>query len=402
MRVGLLGAWVAACCPGLAAASTTVTFQSTGAEQTFVVPAGVGTVHVLAVGGRGYSVSGAYGAGAVADLPVSPGEVLYVEVGGNGRCVCGMTPGVVAASAGFNGGGIPSGAGASDVRTIPASAPASLTSRLIVAGGGGGGGSGPVNTAGGSVGMPGHGDSGGGGGPGTLTAAGAGGAGGGAGGVSGGGSPGALGQGGDGGSPSPGGGGGGGGLYGGGGGGSGAISPQGEVYGSGGGGGGGSSGFASSARNTSVFPDLSGVPLVAITYVSNAFQISRPTVSASGVITLPLHIAGAGRITAMATASAPAPKGRRHGAHRVMAFGTASVSVSASQDVRLTIKPTRPAAALLASGASLPVRITATFSPTGGTPNSQRVQVTARGKKRHPPHHTSRLPLRSRSGCTID
>jgi hypothetical protein len=72
------------------AETTTETFKSTGAEQTFVVPSGVTSVHVLAVGGAGGAgghygtpVGGAGGRGAVVsgDLAVTPGDTLYVEVG---------------------------------------------------------------------------------------------------------------------------------------------------------------------------------------------------------------------------------------------------------------------------------------------------------------------------------
>ncbi|HEY8304390.1 MAG TPA: choice-of-anchor D domain-containing protein [Solirubrobacteraceae bacterium] len=115
------------------------TFSSTGAEQSFVVPAGVTSVRVKAIGAPGEAAfsEGPFqspapgGAGAVAAgmLPVTPGETLYVEV----------------AASGFNGGGFGgpgggSGGGASDVRTISNASEGSLESRLLVAAGGGGGG----------------------------------------------------------------------------------------------------------------------------------------------------------------------------------------------------------------------------------------------------------------------
>jgi hypothetical protein len=109
------------------------TFSFTGAEQWCTVPADVTALRVVAVGGRGS------GRGAVvqADVPVTAGDVLFVEVGGN----------AVGASGGFNGGGngggdilgsASGGGGASDVREGSRSQPGSLSSRLIVAGGGGG------------------------------------------------------------------------------------------------------------------------------------------------------------------------------------------------------------------------------------------------------------------------
>ena len=158
--------WViAALCAGLAfgagrARAATGTFGSAGVEQTFIVPQGVEVLRAVAVGGRGYwfpgGAAGGFGAVASADIPVTAGELLYVDVGGDGA------PG----DGGFNGGGSGGtfgsgggGGGASDVRTVPASAPASFASRLIVAGGGGGAGDDPtgVGGAGGAAGAPGNG-----------------------------------------------------------------------------------------------------------------------------------------------------------------------------------------------------------------------------------------------------
>lgn len=174
------------------------TFTYTGDEQSYVVPVGVTELQVFAVGAKGGSESGGgsggLGATATADLPVSPGETLYVEVGGNG-----------ASSGGFNGGGTTAGGlagadgggGASDVRLCSRTGAAAcssgsdtLSSRLLVAGGGGGGGT-ASNAGGGHGGAGGQGgaaggfynsgvggDVGGGGHPGSPGAGGAGGSGG--------------------------------------------------------------------------------------------------------------------------------------------------------------------------------------------------------------------------------
>ncbi len=147
-----LGAWLFAAIallePATAAGSTGVAlFSYTGGEQTFTVPAGVHSVYVSAVGGAGGAAGypgnpGGLGGVAAGDLSVSPGETLYVEVGGDGLTgdpsSGAVTPGT------FNGGGAAGGSGgagggASDVRTIPAGAPGSVASRMVVAGGGGGG-----------------------------------------------------------------------------------------------------------------------------------------------------------------------------------------------------------------------------------------------------------------------
>ncbi len=127
------------------------TFTYTGSEQAYTVPAGVALVGIDAIGASGGA--GPIGAGGVGEtltayLPVTPGEVLYTEVGQDGS---------TGGSATFGGGGAPgaqsdglqgagSGGGASDVRLCSASAAScegggtSLASRIVVAGGGGGGG----------------------------------------------------------------------------------------------------------------------------------------------------------------------------------------------------------------------------------------------------------------------
>jgi hypothetical protein len=253
-----------------AAAAETVVFEPTGAEQTFTVPAGVTSVHVVAVGARGGTgagapVPGGFGAVAIADLAVTPGQVLFVNVGTNGA-------NGVAGGGGFNGGGdsgTPAGnhggggGGASDVRTISRSLGTSVFSRLIVAGGGGGSGGASLAGAGGNAGQAGANSTGGSGGQaGTATAGGAGGSG------ACDGNPGELGAGGDseGGScglPGPPGvgGGGGGGLHGGG---------AGGTSSSGAGGGGGSSGFGPGATNTSLLTDNTGLPAISFTFAPSS------------------------------------------------------------------------------------------------------------------------------------
>ena len=108
-------------------------FNYTGALQTWTVPAGVTSITIDAYGAQGYpgNAAGGYGGLASGNLAVTPGQVLYIYVGGQG---------------GYNGGGIGglsqngtyggNGGGASDVRVSGTA----LNNRVIVAGGGGGGG----------------------------------------------------------------------------------------------------------------------------------------------------------------------------------------------------------------------------------------------------------------------
>jgi hypothetical protein len=162
-----------------------VIYDYTGVEQSCIVPTGVQAVRVIAVGGNGGNASepcqqgascafsnfgGHGGVGALVDspyIPITPGQTLYIEVGGNGgdgalsRSVGGVDGGYQAIGqagvGGWNGGGagqLPAsgdgsggGGGDSDVQTVSDQslgfwAFLALGSRLVIAGGGGGGGSG--------------------------------------------------------------------------------------------------------------------------------------------------------------------------------------------------------------------------------------------------------------------
>jgi hypothetical protein len=255
----------------------TVKFSSTGEEQTFRVPAGVTSIHVVATGAQGGAGTGntrtpGFGAAATGDLQVSPLQLLFIEVGGNGGAATGAGGG----AGGFNGGGTGGssgdtggpggggGGGASDVRLSQRSVGNSLESRLITASGGGGVGGGIEGGPGGSGATSGIGEGGTTGGTGGgHNAPGVGGTGAS---TSAPGGNGSLGSGGIGGSAAKlvlggGGGGGGGGVFGGGGGGNGGGGGE-----NGGGGAAGSSAFGSSIKGTSIAKDTTGVPSITITY----------------------------------------------------------------------------------------------------------------------------------------
>jgi hypothetical protein len=149
-RLALTAAALAAVIPALGAgnalAADRTTFNYTGSEQTYTVPANTYFLRVSAIGASGGNSShaggvwlGGHGGTADATLPVTPGQTLHVYVGGAGR-------GGRNEPGGFNGGGASanvfngsSGGGASDIRTVAGD----LASRLVVAGGGGGAGFGP-------------------------------------------------------------------------------------------------------------------------------------------------------------------------------------------------------------------------------------------------------------------
>ena len=110
-------------------------FIYTGAQETFTVPAGVTSITVDAYGAQGGSNSPNtninFGGYVQAELAVTPGATIYINVGGQATTVAG----------GFNGGGNGEtagigGGGASDIRI----GGTTLNDRMVVAGGAGGGG----------------------------------------------------------------------------------------------------------------------------------------------------------------------------------------------------------------------------------------------------------------------
>jgi hypothetical protein len=305
----------ASAAPSSGTTIVTTIFNTTGGEQTFAVPDGVTSLDVVAVGGRGGNGQGVGGFGAVATagLAVTPGQIIFIEVGGNGAL--GGSGGETGGLGGFNGGGDgqntngnggAGGGGASDIRTISradGNVQSSLNSRLLIAGGGAGGGGAdttfysPPASEGGAAGDPSLGGNGSDGrngvGGGTLGA--------GATLTAGGGSifeAGSLGQGGDGGGGSNlgGGAGGGGGKYGGGGG-----KGNNDAGGGGGGGGGGSTGFAPTATGTSFQTDTTGIPRVVINYTAGGGsglkfgKVKRN--KRKGTAILPVTVPGSGTLS---------------------------------------------------------------------------------------------------------
>ena len=146
----------------------TLTFNYTGGPQSWTVPADVhqATFDVYgSQGGRnGPLFPGGQGGRATATIPVTPGEVLAIMVGGQGlettppTVECVLIPGGGGFNGGGNGGNLASecagagGGGASDVRR----GGSALANRILIAGGGGGGAGNLVcNQAGGGGGLTG-------------------------------------------------------------------------------------------------------------------------------------------------------------------------------------------------------------------------------------------------------
>jgi hypothetical protein len=143
--------------------SCTYTYSAPGSVQFFVPPAGVTSVSVHAIGGRGGSEDpneGAVSGGAGTDvqisgLSVTPGSVYYVNVAGNGLQGDGIDFCDQAAIAGgYNGGGSGGGCGGGSgggASVFSSNNPATASGALVVAAGGGGGGGGALGGSGGNA-----------------------------------------------------------------------------------------------------------------------------------------------------------------------------------------------------------------------------------------------------------
>jgi hypothetical protein len=122
--------------------TVTCTYQQAGVQRVFPVPAGVTSVKVSAVGGRGGRAGALGGSGALltGTLTVEPDMSLYVTVGGAASADQSCLSGFVQCLGGANGGGMGhaggGGGGSSEIRT----APTGLANRVVVAAGGGGAG----------------------------------------------------------------------------------------------------------------------------------------------------------------------------------------------------------------------------------------------------------------------
>jgi hypothetical protein len=321
------------------------------------------------------------------NLPVTPGETLYVEVGSDGLDASPEIGGF----GGFNGGGngadqAGGGGGASDVRIQPrpsGDSPFSLNSRLIVAAGGGGGGAGTGTSAGGNGGSAGsdggtaNGATGGATGSTTGGGIGCGGVCNGGLGVGGSGSVGLAGS---------GGGGGGGGYYGGGGGFTNATD-------TGGGGGGGSSLLP--PGGSMIIPSTPPPAQVRISYTlpssktpSNDFTVLTSVAGKNNSITLLLDAPSVGAFRAVAKgkvvkpgAAAAASRGKAY----TIPYGLGTAAVKAPGGVALVIRPSKAAKKALKTVKRLLVSIAVTFTPTGGNPRTKtvRVNVTGSAKPKH-------------------
>ena len=384
-RAAVLSALCAVVCAltwAAPAQATIQTFNFTGGEQTFTVPAGVYRLHVVAIGGSGGAseFAGGKAAQVTADLSVTAGQTLYVEVGGKGH-----NGGLGGGLGGFNGGadggsiGAGGGGGAADIRTSPRASGLSPEDRLIVAAGGGGTGANGETGIGGVGGDAGHEGSpsetgSAGGGAGTETVDGEGGIG-----ICVNGENGGLGLGGKGATPGEvvggGGGGGGAGHHSGGGGGAGCTSG-----GAGGGGGsslvpqGGSLELASLASEPEVQISYNPPPSIAIAFPANGATYSQ------GQAISAVYSCGAGEGTGLKSCAGPVANGALFdtstlGQHTFTVSAEDTDSGRATQSVTYTVAAnppntilsSHPKQTLKTKKKTVKVKFTFSASPTGAS-----------------------------------
>ena len=140
--------------PVCSGANCIVTFSYTGDYYAWTVPGGVTSVTFDVQGAQGGTTTelyspqaGGLGGRVTGDLSTTPGQILYLYVGGrpaanssSGGWNGGGAPGLSTAGSGGQGGYSGGGGGGSDIRTSTA-----LANRVVVAGGGGGAGRDYVN-----------------------------------------------------------------------------------------------------------------------------------------------------------------------------------------------------------------------------------------------------------------
>ncbi len=139
--------------PATAGATSSATYTYSSNYQSFTVPSGVTSLHVDVSGGSGGNGSGSYGGGGgaaggeiIGDLPVTPGQVLTLWVGGAGQNNGGEGFGSPSHND-FEGGGGGDGAGPTTGNGGGGGAASYVKSgstMLVLAGGGGGGGGGGI------------------------------------------------------------------------------------------------------------------------------------------------------------------------------------------------------------------------------------------------------------------
>lgn len=117
-----------------------------------------------------------------------------------------------------------------------------------------------------------------------------------------------------------------------------------------------------------VNPPAGGSVITPPLVVSNQFSIPKKTVSSkNGSVTFSVRLPGAGKLGVLGTAKV---------GKKSIKVGNVTLTVSKAGTYSVTLKPTGAAKQLLAEDGSLKVKLTFTFSPTGGAAKSTTSAVT--------------------------
>jgi hypothetical protein len=124
------------------------------------------------------------------------------------------------------------------------------------------------------------------------------------------------------------------------------------------------------------------------------FAFPASTDHASGVLGLTFKGLGAGKLAVLGTFDVSKTvvsivKGHRTRRHKLetVVYGRASYTVSSSGTVKIQLKPTKRALAILKRRKHLRVLLSITFTHTGELPTTHKQTITVRYVKPHPKRH---------------
>lgn len=145
---------------------------------------------------------------------------------------------------------------------------------------------------------------------------------------------------------------------------------------------GNSTGGSGGGGTTAPPADTSAPPVISQPIVgppSNAFTIPSSRSASTGVITIRVNLPGGGQVKTHATTLLLKRYTRKK--NKRVTYGRATIQASGPGLATITIKPSSAVKKVLKKGAKQKVSVRLTFTPNGGTANSQTKTVSVKGKK---------------------
>jgi ELWxxDGT repeat protein len=138
-----------------------------------------------------------------------------------------------------------------------------------------------------------------------------------------------------------------------------------------GGGGGGGGGGGTTDPNPTPSPGVGAAP-------SNAYSVKGTKASKRGIVTLSVEVPGPGTLTGTATAKVPTAllAAKRRGRKRKITLAKKTLRPTAAGVVKLKLKARKRAKRALRRKRKLRASLRITYTPTGGTPRTQKRKVT--------------------------